>query len=177
LYCVQATSSAFICCFRNTEDGLFYIDIMPLEEEEPMEQANSNIVPDEDDSSSGDDKGDTDGKDGDEDADKDNHDNIEEDDDHGDNKRQKLEPVDINCAHELCNHPGETKLREMARVFRWKLTGVLKTCSACAKAKATAKSIPKTTSEECKASKPGEVLHLDTTGPYKRTRGKNWYLV
>jgi hypothetical protein len=33
------------------------------------------------------------------------------------------------------------------------------------------------TTEERKASRPGEVLHLDTTGPYKRTRGKNRYLV
>jgi hypothetical protein len=69
------------------------------------------------------------------------------------------------------------KLREMAKVFGWKLTGVLKSCSACAKAKATTKSIPKMTTEERKASRPVEVLHLDTTGPYKRARGKNRYLV
>jgi hypothetical protein len=54
---------------------------------------------------------------------------------------------------------------------------VLKFCGACAKAKATAKVVPKTTSDERKATKPGEVLHLDTTGPYTRTRGKNRYLV
>jgi transposase InsO family protein len=28
-----------------------------------------------------------------------------------------------------------------------------------------------------KATKPGEILHLDTTGPYKRTQGKNSYWV
>jgi hypothetical protein len=65
----------------------------------------------------------------------------------------------------------------MAKVFGWMLTGVLKSCSACAKVKATMKSVLKTTAEEHKATKPGEVLHLDTTGPYKRTRGKNRYLV
>jgi hypothetical protein len=80
-----------------------------------------------------------------------------------------LESIDINRAHELCNHPGEMKLKEFARVFGWKLTGVLKACEACAKAKATAKAVPKTTSNERKATKPGEVLHLDTSGPYKRT--------
>jgi hypothetical protein len=142
-----------------------------------VEQATSNIVPDDkNDSLSGEDEGNTDGKNGDGNADN-NADMDMDEDNHDDSKRQRLESVDINRAHELCNQPGEMKLQEMARVFGWKLTGVLKSCSACAKAKVTAKSVPKMTTKKCKASKPGEVLHLDMTGPYKRTHGKNRYLV
>jgi hypothetical protein len=97
-----------------------------LDSHESVEQATSNIVPDnKNDSVSGEDEGNTDGKNGDGNAD--NNANMDMDEDnHDDSKRQRLESVDINRAHELCNHPGEMKLQEMARVFGWKLTGVLK---------------------------------------------------
>jgi hypothetical protein len=163
--------------FKHAEDGLFYLDAIPLDFYESVEQANSNIMPDDD--SSDDDEGNTDG---DKDHNNNNNDNADNDMDmdtsNGDqDTSKKLDSVDINRAHELCNHPGKTKLREMAKVFGWKLTGVLKACSACAKVKATAKGIPKMTTKEHKASRPGEVLHLDMTGPYKRTHGKSRYLV
>ena len=180
--------------FHRAEDGLFYMDILPLE----VEQANSNQVADsstDDNESSGDDNSSDDETNDDTDDheshDDDNSDESDSDKDrrinsnHGKEKKNnsnsktttKLEPIDINRAHELCNHPGETKLKETARVFGWKLTGVLKSCPSCAKSKATAKAVPKTTSDERKATTPGEILHLDTTGPYKRTRGKNRYWV
>jgi hypothetical protein len=46
--------------FKRAEDGVFYLDAIPLDFHEPVEQANSNIMPDND--SSGEDEGNTDGE-------------------------------------------------------------------------------------------------------------------
>jgi transposase InsO family protein len=190
--------------FKRAEDGLFYMEVIPLLD--TAEQANSSrVVGDNDD------KSDEDSDDDDLDDDSDDSDDSDDDDDddegyhqhnqeyygrqyHGNSDTddedsgskddsnkpggKRLESIDINCAHERCNHPGEPKLCEMAREFDWKLTGSLKSCGACAKSKATAKLVPKATLEDDqKATRPGEILHLDTTGPYKRTRSKNRYWV
>ena len=90
-----------------------------------------------------------------------------------DAKPKADERVDINRAHELCDHPGETALREQAKAFKWKLTGTLRACDHCSKSKATAKAVPSVSTET--TDKPGERLHLDLSGPYKMTRGKNRY--
>jgi hypothetical protein len=87
--------------FKQAEDGLFYMDLMPLDlEDEPAEQANSNVVLDEDDSSSGDGNGNMDHRKNDnENADDGNdNDNIDEEDDHGDSKRQSWNQS-ISIAH------------------------------------------------------------------------------
>jgi hypothetical protein len=57
--------------FKRAEDGLFYLDAIPLDLHESVEQANSNVVPDNDDSSSGEDKGNINGSNGNENADDD----------------------------------------------------------------------------------------------------------
>jgi len=90
-----------------------------------------------------------------------------------DDQEEKSEKIEINKAHELLNHPGETNLRKQAKQNNWKLTGVLRACGPCVKAKATAKPTKKTSVE--KATKPGQRLYLDSSGPYKKTRGKNQY--
>ena len=92
-------------------------------------------------------------------------------------KAKNREPVDINRANQILNHPGETKLKQLAQKLNWTLTGTLLICEFCAKSKATAKPTKKET--EKKAEAPGERLHMDKSGPYKLTRGKNrhWLLV
>ena len=66
-------------------------------------------------------------------------------------------------------------MREQAKAFKWKLTSILLPCDGCSKAKATAKFTVKQAAEEKKATKPGERLFWDTSGPYKKTRGTNRY--
>jgi len=85
----------------------------------------------------------------------------------------KLKPINVNKAHALLDHPGEKALQLTAKQFGWKLTGAPKVCEACIKAKATAKGTAKTTKKV--ATKPGERLHLDLSGPYKETKGHNRY--
>lgn len=62
--------------------------------------------------------------------------------------------MEINKAHPVLGHLGKNLLEKTAKEIGWELTGTLKTCDACAKAKAVAKRVPKTTSE--KATEPGE---------------------
>jgi hypothetical protein len=135
------------------------------------EMVNSNaVVSDDEDSDSN-----SDGTDSPDDDDPD--DDSDNDDDGGGGKPRaanKPEPVDINRAHELANHPGETKLLEQARAFNWNLTGTLLSCNDCAQSKATAKPTVKESSR--KAMKPGEIMFRDSSGPYKETKGKNRYL-
>ena len=75
---------------------------------------------------------------------------------------QKGNKVDINDAHTVLDHIRKTLLKKMAREIGWELTGTLRTCNECIKAKAVAMRVPKTTLE--KAMKPGECLFVDTSG-------------
>ena len=129
---------------KNGDDGLYYLEVELIN---PVEQVNNNaaVVSDDEANSAASSK--------------------EED--------IKEEQVDINCAHELLDHPGEEALRAQAREYNWKLLGTLKLCSSCAQAKATAKGVPSETTK--KAKQPGERLFWDLSGPYKQTRGKNKY--
>ena len=63
-------------------------------------------------------------------------------------KAKKREPVDINPAHQILNHPGETKLKQLAQKLNWTLTGTLLICEFCAKSKATAKPTKKETEKK-----------------------------
>ena len=88
-------------------------------------------------------------------------------------KKVKTRIININKAHKLLGHPGEDHLKRAATALNWKLTGTLKLCEACVKAKATAKPTKKITEE--KATKPGERLFLDTSGPYEDSKAANKY--
>ena len=82
--------------------------------------------------------------------------------------------MDINEAHRKMSHVGETILRlTFKHVFEMKLTGELRPCDGCMKAKARAKNVKKVSTTE--ATQPGERLYLDTTGPFKPTLGGNLY--
>ena len=69
---------------------------------------------------------------------------------------QKGNKVDINDAHTVLGHIGKALLEKTAKEIGWELIGTLRTCDACAKAKAVATRVPKTASE--KATKPGQRL-------------------
>ena len=73
--------------------------------------------------------------------------------------------LDINIAHGLLGHPDTKTVTAMAKEHAgWTLTGSVQPCGSCALAKARAKAIPKSTMT--KATKPGERLFLDISGPY-----------
>jgi hypothetical protein len=86
---------------------------------------------------------------------------------------QKNGTVNVNNAHALLRHPGRAILEKLAKLIGWKLTGSVKTCDACAKAKAVAKGVTKQASEL--AAKPGERLYFDTAGPYSTSLGGSTY--
>ena len=138
--------------FRRAEDDLFYMEVTPVE----PDQVNSNNVVSDNKQSDNDDSDSEDLND------KDNAEEQETSD-------KFTEIVNVNRAHELLNHPGETKLKEQAKQYGWKLTGTLKSCDSCAKSKATAKAVPKKESSDKEDVKPGEMLHIDISGPYKCT--------
>ena len=75
--------------------------------------------------------------------------------------------IDINKAHDDCGHKGEALLRKTYKRIGVELTGTLLPCEGCGYSKAKAKAVSKTTS--VKATKPGERLYLDTTGPFSPT--------
>ena len=74
---------------------------------------------------------------------------------------------DINEVHDICGHIGEAALRDTFKSLPIDLTGTMRPCDGCAKAKAKAKSVSKVSS--LKALLPGERLFVDTSGPYKRS--------
>ena len=88
-------------------------------------------------------------------------------------KPRKLRSINIMVAHELLGHPGEKKVCETAKVKGWKLLGVWRACEWCDQAKARQKNIAKVS--ERKTSQPGEMLHLDLTGPFKITPSNSRY--
>ena len=75
-----------------------------------------------------------------------------------------LIPKDYNEAHNQWGNHGDRRLKEMAQVMGYKLTGTPLSCDACGIAKATRARVPKTT--RVQATKPGERLFVDTTGPF-----------
>jgi hypothetical protein len=75
--------------------------------------------------------------------------------------------VDVSDAHDVCGHKGEALLQKTYNRLGVQLTGILKPCEGCGYTKAKAKAVSKTTT--VKATKPGERLFLDTTGPFSPT--------
>ena len=88
--------------------------------------------------------------------------------------KKKERSVDINDAHDKMGHTCEQAIRATCKQMNVKLTGELKACEACMKAKAKAKAVKKTT--EHKATKIGERLYLDTSGPFAPSmRGSRYW--
>ena len=87
---------------------------------------------------------------------------------------RRLIGKDINEAHDQWGHHGERRLKEMARLLGYKLTGKQQPCDACGIAKATRARVSKTTNIQ--ATKPGERLFVDTTGPFPNVTPKYKYL-
>ena len=82
--------------------------------------------------------------------------------------------MDINDAHGLC-HLGEKLLRTTFSALGTKLTGKLRPCEGCCLANARAKAVRK--SSDTRATKPGERLFVDTSGPYSESLAGNRYWV
>ena len=64
--------------------------------------------------------------------------------------------IDINKFHDVLGHCGESKMRAVANYYGVKLTGNLRACENCAKAKAHQANIPKSINKGKKSKKPGE---------------------
>ena len=137
--------------FRRGEDKLYYLLVKRTAE--PVHKAlSTTVIPD--------------------DSEEEGHNMEKNNRTHG-NKKDKQEgakrprSIDIMVAHELLGHPGEKKVQETAKVQKWKLTGSWRACEWCDQAKARQKNIAKFS--ERKTTQPGEMLHLDLTGPFKTT--------
>ena len=81
--------------------------------------------------------------------------------------------MDINIAHDKFGHVNEELLRKTCKEANIKLTGKLKDCLGCLVSKARAKGVSKATNERSKV--PGDRLFMDTSGPYSRSLGGNYY--
>ena len=86
------------------------------------------------------------------------------------NKKKTL--IDYQVAHNQWRHHGECRMQQMAAVFGYKLVGKSCPCDACGIAKATHSRNSKTTN--VKATRPGERLFVDTTGPFPDVAQKIW---
>jgi len=82
--------------------------------------------------------------------------------------------IDMNVAHNQWGHHGERRLKEMASVYGFRLTGKLNPCDACGIAKACQTRISKST--KIQATMPGERLFIDTTGPFSECLLNHKYL-
>jgi len=105
--------------FHREEDGLFYAELKLVEDREQVYNNNAAIISDDE------------GKE------------EDQEQEPKTSKPKKEEIVNINRAHEILGHPGITVMHEQAKAYKWKLTGTLKPCDPCSKAKATAKPTPK----------------------------------
>ena len=83
--------------------------------------------------------------------------------------------MNITAAHQKWGHLGMKELRSTAAHYNIKLTGNLRFCDGCARAKARRKKIGKDTQQV--ASKPGQRLFLDTAGPFEASTGGSRYWV
>ena len=85
----------------------------------------------------------------------------------------KRNTMDINSTHDLFNNMSEQVLRQTYKERKIKLTGQLKPCPGCLYAKAKRERIMKTSN--VRATKAGERLFFDTSGPYPRSIGGSKY--
>ena len=85
--------------------------------------------------------------------------------------QESYAPWPYDDFHDKFGHHGDVKLRLIAQRLGYKLIGKPKSCDACNLIKAKAKSIPKITKSV--ATKVGERVGLDITGPFPMTSGIN----
>ena len=84
---------------------------------------------------------------------------------------KKLPTLDINIAHDSFGHASKQFVRKTFQTGPYKLTGTMKPCEACMRAKAKQKKVPKETAS--RSSTPGERLYFDVSGPYPKSIGGN----
>ena len=90
-------------------------------------------------------------------------------------KEKPVKRIDINDFHDIMGHLGKRALKRLAQHIGVVLTGRLKPCMGCCKAKAMAKPVKHHTNT--KATKPGERLFVDISGPLPPTPMGNKYWV
>ena len=83
--------------------------------------------------------------------------------------------IDINLAHILCGHMSEEVTKSLLRSSNVKWSGKYLPCPDCLKYKAKAKKLGKFA--KLVATKAGERIHIDTSGPFPKTLGGNIYWV
>jgi hypothetical protein len=88
------------------------------------------------------------------------------DDKTADKRKKPPSSIDINEAHDKMGHFGEAMLRKTYKDMGMKLSGTLKPCDGCLRAKAQRKAISKVSSS--KATAPGGRLCIDIVGPTHR---------
>ncbi len=88
-------------------------------------------------------------------------------------KRNQKNEWDINDAHDKMGHANESTLAQTIKSIGQSPTGTLQTCDGCARAKARQKNVSKHGKEH--ATKPGERIMFDTSGPYPESLGGNRY--
>ena len=82
--------------------------------------------------------------------------------------------IDRKDAHQKWGHQHENQLNRLATYHQLRLQGKMEECAGCALVKSRAKACLKTSDN--KATKKGQRLFIDTTGPYPKSRGgmKYW---
>ena len=96
-------------------------------------------------------------------------DDIDNNGEENSKKKKKTNEMDINQAHRCWGHPGKSRMNVFAQQIGIKLINEFKECDACKVAKIKCNSIKKET--ETKASKPGERIFIDTSGPFPQSLG------
>ena len=142
---------------RENSTGLYFIRVQRVDPEETVEEAEVNEATETDE----------------------NKNAGVDTKDSNNNKQAKfnlyssMPKLDVNEAHRKWGHPSEGKMKLMAEKAKVILTGSLDQCDACAIAKVKCNSIAKVT--ETKASKAGERIFIDTSGPFPKSFGGNTY--
>ncbi len=90
-------------------------------------------------------------------------------------KIHKIDNIDINEAHQKFRHLNEKVLKSSLAHYGYHATGSFVPCHACMMYKAQQKSVNKITT--MMVTKPGERLHIDTSGPFPTTLGGNKYWI
>jgi transposase InsO family protein len=81
--------------------------------------------------------------------------------------------LDINIAHDRMCHINEQDLKTTMKQFGIELTGNMNPCPACLLYKSKIKNIPKLSTTQ--ATKSGERIFMDTSGPFTKSLGGNYY--
>ena len=90
------------------------------------------------------------------------------------NKQQQIK-ININDAHQKFGHINERLLRSSMGKYGYKVFGTFVPCHACMLFKAKRRAVAKLTL--IVATRPGERIHIDTSGPFPSTLGGHQYWV